>query len=163
MPTKEYIEQLRQSKLGLPPMRDLAARIRDGETCRDLAKQYRLDPHGLAVRIRTAGFRSDTGEPEKDAQHREMKAHLSSVLRTYAEPWMGEALCAQTDPEAFFPEKGGSTKEAKRVCLSCPVRETCLEWALANNEHFGIWGSKSERERRKIARDRKAASAEVAA
>lgn len=159
MPTKEYIEQLRQSKLGLPPMRDLAARIRDGETCRDLAAQYRLDAGGLAIRIRTAGFRSDTGEPEKDAQHREMKAHLSSVLRTYAEPWMADAICAQTDPEAFFPEKGGSTAEAKRVCLGCPVREICLEWALARGEHFGIYGGKSERERRAIAKERKAVAA----
>jgi hypothetical protein len=33
--------------------------------------------------------------------------------------WQERALCAQTDPEAFFPEKGGSTREAKRVCLSC--------------------------------------------
>ncbi|MCW2751389.1 MAG: WhiB family transcriptional regulator, partial [Aeromicrobium sp.] len=36
--------------------------------------------------------------------------------------WQERALCAQTDPEAFFPEKGGSTREAKRVCLTCDVR-----------------------------------------
>ena len=36
--------------------------------------------------------------------------------------WQERALCAQTDPEAFFPEKGGSTREAKRVCLTCEVR-----------------------------------------
>lgn len=40
--------------------------------------------------------------------------------------WQGHALCAQTDPEAFFPEKGGSTREAKKVCLSCEVRVECL-------------------------------------
>ena len=44
--------------------------------------------------------------------------------------WQERALCAQTDPEAFFPEKGGSTREAKRVCLSCEVRQECLEYAL---------------------------------
>ena len=33
--------------------------------------------------------------------------------------WQERSLCAQTDPEAFFPEKGGSTREAKRVCVSC--------------------------------------------
>ena len=60
------------------------------------------------------------------------------------------ALCAQTDPEAFFPEKGGSTREAKRVCLTCDVRQECLEYALANDERFGIWGGLSERERRKL-------------
>ncbi len=66
--------------------------------------------------------------------------------------WQERALCAQTDPEAFFPEKGGSTREAKRVCVSCDVRSECLEYALANDERFGIWGGLSERERRKLKR-----------
>jgi WhiB family redox-sensing transcriptional regulator len=66
--------------------------------------------------------------------------------------WQEHALCAQTDPEAFFPEKGGSTREAKRVCLSCDVRSECLEYALAHDERFGIWGGLSERERRRLKR-----------
>ena len=66
--------------------------------------------------------------------------------------WQDRALCAQTDPEAFFPEKGGSTREAKRVCMTCEVRSECLEYALANDERFGIWGGLSERERRKLKR-----------
>jgi WhiB family transcriptional regulator, redox-sensing transcriptional regulator len=64
--------------------------------------------------------------------------------------WQERALCAQTDPEAFFPEKGGSTREAKRVCMSCEVRAECLEYALAKDERFGIWGGLSERERRRV-------------
>ncbi len=64
--------------------------------------------------------------------------------------WQERALCAQTDPEAFFPEKGGSTREAKRVCMSCDVRSECLEYALSNDERFGIWGGLSERERRRV-------------
>jgi WhiB family transcriptional regulator, redox-sensing transcriptional regulator len=66
--------------------------------------------------------------------------------------WQERALCAQTDPEAFFPEKGGSTRDAKKVCLSCEVRAECLEYALANDERFGIWGGLSERERRRLKR-----------
>nr|WP_269204429.1 WhiB family transcriptional regulator [Motilibacter deserti] len=66
--------------------------------------------------------------------------------------WQERALCAQTDPEAFFPEKGGSTREAKKVCLSCEVRSECLDYALAHDERFGIWGGLSERERRKLRR-----------
>ena len=66
--------------------------------------------------------------------------------------WQERALCAQTDPEAFFPEKGGSTREAKKVCASCDVRAECLDYALANDERFGIWGGLSERERRKLKR-----------
>lgn len=64
--------------------------------------------------------------------------------------WQERALCAQTDPESFFPEKGGSTREAKRTCMSCEVRVECLDYALANDERFGIWGGLSERERRRV-------------
>jgi WhiB family redox-sensing transcriptional regulator len=67
-----------------------------------------------------------------------------------ADEWRQDALCAETDPEAFFPEKGGSTREAKRVCAGCSVRTECLEAALANDERFGIWGGLSERERRRL-------------
>jgi WhiB family redox-sensing transcriptional regulator len=64
--------------------------------------------------------------------------------------WQTDSLCAQTDPEAFFPEKGGSTRDAKKICSSCEVRVHCLEYALENDERFGIWGGLSERERRKL-------------
>ena len=64
--------------------------------------------------------------------------------------WQTDALCAQTDPEAFFPEKGGSTRDAKKVCGACNVRAQCLEYALSNDERFGIWGGMSERERRRL-------------
>ena len=66
--------------------------------------------------------------------------------------WQDRALCAQTDPEAFFPEKGGSTREAKKVCRGCEVRVECLEYALEHDERFGIWGGLSERERRRLKR-----------
>ena len=66
--------------------------------------------------------------------------------------WQDKALCAQTDPEAFFPEKGGSTREAKRICVSCEVKQECLEYALMQDERFGIWGGLSERERRRLKR-----------
>ena len=66
--------------------------------------------------------------------------------------WQERGLCAQTDPEAFFPEKGGSTREAKRICQGCEVRDRCLEYALANDERFGSWGGLSERERRRLKR-----------
>jgi WhiB family redox-sensing transcriptional regulator len=66
--------------------------------------------------------------------------------------WQERALCAQTDPEAFFPEKGGSTREAKKICVGCEVRGECLEYALENDERFGIWGGLSERERRRVKR-----------
>ena len=78
-------------------------------------------------------------------------ADLSAIFGLPEEQsWQERALCAQTDPEAFFPEKGGSTRGAKKVCVGCEVRSECLEYALANDERFGIWGGLSERERRKL-------------
>ncbi|HEX8182971.1 MAG TPA: WhiB family transcriptional regulator [Candidatus Saccharimonadales bacterium] len=70
--------------------------------------------------------------------------------------WRAYALCAQTDPEAFYPEKGrGSAKAAKAVCKVCTVKEPCLEDALKNGDRFGVYGGLSERERRKLPKDRK--------
>lgn len=62
--------------------------------------------------------------------------------------WQERALCAQTDPEAFFPEKNMPNREAKRVCAGCEVRKECLDYALKHDERFGVWGGLSERERR---------------
>jgi WhiB family redox-sensing transcriptional regulator len=67
--------------------------------------------------------------------------------------WRESALCAQADPEAFFPEKGGSVKAAKRICARCPVRRECLEEALARRERFGIRGGLTARERRPLVRN----------
>jgi hypothetical protein len=66
--------------------------------------------------------------------------------------WQDRALCAETDPDAFFPDKGESTGPAKKVCARCEVRAECLQYALDNGERFGVWGGKSERERRELSR-----------
>jgi WhiB family redox-sensing transcriptional regulator len=62
--------------------------------------------------------------------------------------WVDEALCAQTDPEIFFPTKGGDPSRAKRVCQACPVRAECLAAAITDPSLEGIWGGLSPRERR---------------
>ncbi len=64
--------------------------------------------------------------------------------------WVEQALCAQADPEAFYPEKGGRNNQAKAVCSRCPVTSECLAYALEHNERFGIWGGVSERDRRRM-------------
>lgn len=71
--------------------------------------------------------------------------------------WQERALCAETDAEAFFPEKGGSTRDAKKVCRACDVKAECLQYALEHDERFGIWGGLSERERRQLRRTEAAA------
>ena len=68
--------------------------------------------------------------------------------------WQDLANCLGVDADLFFPERGASTREAKEVCRGCVVREDCLEFAIANGEKFGIWGGLSERERRRIRRER---------
>jgi WhiB family redox-sensing transcriptional regulator len=87
-------------------------------------------------------------DPERETLASVIDLGLGDLLGETME-WQERALCAQTDPEAFFPEKGGSTREAKRICSGCEVRAECLEYALENDERFGIWGGMSERERRK--------------
>ena len=66
------------------------------------------------------------------------------------ETWQDRGLCAQTDPDAFFPEKGESNREAKRVCQRCEVKAECLDYALTHDLKFGIWGGLSTQERGKI-------------
>ncbi len=66
------------------------------------------------------------------------------------EDWQDSALCSQTDPDAFYPEKGASPRTAKRICGLCDVKAECLDYALSHNERFGIWGGLSERERRRM-------------
>ena len=73
--------------------------------------------------------------------------------------WQDYANCFGVDPAVFFPESGGSTREAKEVCRGCVVREDCLEFALAHAEKFGVWGGMSERQRRRLRRQRKQTSA----
>lgn len=72
--------------------------------------------------------------------------------------WQDWGMCSQTSPDAFFPDKGQPTAAAKRVCATCPVQAECLEYALANNERYGVWGGLSERERHVLNQLRRAAA-----
>lgn len=69
-----------------------------------------------------------------------------------AATWQEYALCAESDGDAWFPEEGQPNSAAKAICRLCEVREECLEYALANDEAFGIWGGLSEHERRRLGR-----------
>lgn len=67
-----------------------------------------------------------------------------------APEWHESALCAQVGGDLWFPEKGEQTSEARLICKRCPVQDECLEHALTQHEPYGIWGSKSARERSKM-------------
>lgn len=74
-----------------------------------------------------------------------------------ADAWLTEALCAQTDPEVFFPERGSNARAAKRICLHCDVIAQCRDWALSTGQQEGVWGGLSETERRTLLRHNRAA------
>ena len=64
--------------------------------------------------------------------------------------WRDQAACTYVDPDLWFPEKGESSDEAKRICRTCPVQADCLADALAHYEQYGIWGGHSARKLRKL-------------
>lgn len=71
--------------------------------------------------------------------------------------WVVHALCAQTDPEIFFPDMGGPLTAAKAVCAQCPVRSECLEDAVSTGDvDYGVRGGLSPANRRKLMRQREA-------
>ena len=69
--------------------------------------------------------------------------------------WRNRAACRGVDPDIFFPVSDEDAVQAKAICAECPVREACLEWALATRERDGVWGGATERERRRMIRQRR--------
>ena len=66
--------------------------------------------------------------------------------------WWGDALCAQTDPDLFFPENRESSAPAKKICAACTVTRQCLQYALDNDLRYGIYGGTDPAQRRKLRR-----------
>lgn len=83
-----------------------------------------------------------------------METKLIEALVLDRLSWQDSANCSGADQDLFFPERGASTRKAKAICAACSVKEECLEFAITQGERFGIWGGLSERERRKIRRQR---------
>jgi WhiB family redox-sensing transcriptional regulator len=69
--------------------------------------------------------------------------------------WRQHAACRGIDPEVFHPVSEEDAEEAKAICELCPVRQPCLEHALVRREREGVWGGLTERERRRILRQRR--------
>lgn len=64
------------------------------------------------------------------------------------EPWMQDALCAEVDPDMFFPNRGDAEGAdlARDICSRCPVKAECLEFAIRTTQAHGVWGGKSPRQ-----------------
>jgi WhiB family redox-sensing transcriptional regulator len=74
---------------------------------------------------------------------------------------MARGNCREQAPDLFFPSDGVGVEVAKRVCVDCPVKSPCLEYAMEHHIDHGVWGGTSERERRRIARQRRLAAAQA--
>lgn len=74
---------------------------------------------------------------------------IGLILTDRIGDWISDGLCGQMDPEMWFrAEHARATKRAKKICMECPVREQCLEWA-SKHEEEGVWGGVSKSERRR--------------
>jgi len=73
------------------------------------------------------------------------------------EMWRFEANCRGVDTNVLYPKANDAAgnKVAKKICELCPVREPCLDYAIENNQEHGVWGGVSEKERRRITRNRR--------
>lgn len=80
------------------------------------------------------------------------REELLELIERNRQNWRANAACDGADDALFFPEKGKTSREAKRICSGCEVRTECLAYALESGQKFGIWGGVSETERRKIRR-----------
>ena len=82
-----------------------------------------------------------------------------TLTRTHNPNWFASAACAGEMGQRFYPPvraerrsiRNAREASAKAVCASCPVRQDCLEMAIANNERYGIWGGMTDLERRRFA------------
>ena len=68
--------------------------------------------------------------------------------------WAKDANCKGLDPNMFHTGRGESTREALAVCVGCVVVNECLHYALSNSIKVGIWGATTERQRRKMRKER---------
>ena len=134
--------------------------IRDGYTYDDIAEAYRCAPSTVGAYAKSAGLARGRGrqpgrqQPVKPLVDPDIDLPPMPALDDdpSALAWMADALCTQVDPETWFPEKGGTPDPAKRICAECPVRHTCLEYALARPELDGVWGGTTYKQRQQMRR-----------
>lgn len=133
---------------------DMAEMLRDGATKAEVCEAFGLSTSAVNTRLSDSGWSAVTGQPLDSFSQPDPAPTRTAMALFIDQPWVDQALCAQTDPELWFPEKGGATHVAKATCAQCFVQAECLDYALTTNERFGVWGGLSERERRALNPDR---------
>jgi WhiB family redox-sensing transcriptional regulator len=131
----------------LPPIRDLAARIRDGEDARAIAAEVGVTYTNLAARFAFAGFALT--ETIREKQLRERHERLSEKTRPL---WMDEGACRDHNGDLWYADKPHLVDRAKEICASCPSLQPCLQWALDSNERYGVFGGHTYQERVNLVR-----------
>jgi WhiB family redox-sensing transcriptional regulator len=119
------------------------------------------DDYFLARRAkRHLGWAADTkgtltwGEQSIDLGGQQMSAQEDTTTREELK-WWALGACKGLDSAVFYPDDEASAVFAKAVCGDCAVRSTCLEHALDIREKAGVWGGATERDRRRIIRQRR--------
>lgn len=96
--------------------------------------------------------RARTPRPhEVDAARRDDRLLRAFRDRDRDPGWRTRGLCQTVDPETFFPAPSESAEAAVALCRTCPVRGSCLAWALEAGDLHGVWGGTTARERRAMA------------
>jgi WhiB family transcriptional regulator, redox-sensing transcriptional regulator len=88
-----------------------------------------------------------------------MTQQLRQAVTPIPEQWREFARCLGADPDLFYPVSDDAAEAAKAICVVCPVRELCLEYALTAREKEGVWGGLTEKERRRVIRQRRKTAA----
>ena len=67
-----------------------------------------------------------------------------------------ELAACVSRPRLFFGPEGETDRprqrrerKAKAICWDCPLRIECLDFAVANNVIWGVWGGTGEKERQR--------------
>lgn len=139
----------------LPSASELVRLKESGLTWVQLGERFGRSPDTIRYRITVSGLMAP--------RPRRTEPSLAALVDIREEEWMDRGLCSQTDPEKFFPDTGEHSTDAKKTCRRCTVRAECLEYALRNDEEWGVWGGLTANERRALKRKAKQARRDSAA
>lgn len=132
----------------LPPIRELAARVRAGEDLHDIAAQYGFAYSSLTSRFSQAGFVS-TGESFQEQKRRLLREALA---RPGKPAWMADSACTDYHPDLWYSDNHNGMARAKEICGECPALRACLKWAIETDERWGIFGGRTYKERQNLKR-----------
>lgn len=144
-----HIKELRENGMTWPQMADWAGISQESLRYTLLGSPNKNIPPPRT--IRTDKYEAILAVPVPRTQRKPIDAVLPD-LSDPDEDWRDDALCAQADPELFYPDKGENATAAKKICEQCAVSRECLDWALSHGEDVGVWGGMSQQERNRLRR-----------